>query len=379
MGILEKDVSIIKRTVNSFIKEQVVLAEQAQRGYVSNLSEDTAQTLKEKAQAIGFKALGAKKDWGGAELSLLDRTVIYEEAAQHRLGLFHPASDAFGEEVPIFLEHCTQDQIGKFVKPAVQQGNGCFIALWEENEDNHLERLTSTAVRDGDEWVINAHKSYIQKMENASFGVILVNCIEQNGVAKPTLFIVDLKDPFVKKETKLIDVMKTHDLFFNDVRFHDNRRIGVVGEGVQLIKQWLTDSQVLLGARCLGISTRALQYAQDYARLRITRGKPLAEFPSIRTMIAEGFVNLRAARLMIQDAATKVDNKEYDAAISAKMAKLIATDVASKIIDDALQIHGGAGFAGDIPIERWYKEIRFARLSLQKRETILEEIANLNL
>lgn len=379
--LVEKDLSILKKTVNLFVKEHVAAVEQSHKEYVKELSADVVNSLQEKARAVGLKALGVKKAWGGAGLSLLARTVIYEEASQHRLGLYHPAGDAFGEELPRFLEKCTQEQIETYVKPAVQQGTGCFIALWEEQEDNHIEKLTSTAVKNGDEWVINGQKSYLQKMEQSSFGVILVNCLnkEGEGEVKPTLFILEKGDPFEIKEKLLIDVQNTHDLIFKDVHIQDNRRIGAVGEGAQLMKHWLIESQILLGARCLGISEKALQYAKDYTKLRITRGKPLAEFPSIRTMIANGVMNLKAARLMVQEAARKVDNGEIDGAIDAKIAKLFAVDTAAKIIDDTFQIHGGAGFAGDLPIERWYKEIRLARLDIQKKETVLEEIARIHL
>jgi acyl-CoA dehydrogenase len=378
--LLKRELSILKNTVQSFVKENVATAEQSQRGYVKELSEEEVTSLQEKAKAAGFKALGAKKEWGGAGLSLYARTIIYEEAAQHRLGLYHPAADGFGEELPSLLDNCSPEQIEAYVKPAVNHGKGCFIALWEEQEDNHIEKITCNAVRSGDEWIINGHKSYIQKMEQASFGIILVKCLEDNGALKPTIYILEHNDPFEKKEMVLIDVQKTYDLTFKDFRIKDNRRIGTVGEGASLMKNWLAESQILLGARCLGISVKALEYAQNYAKIRITRGKTLSKFPSIRTMIANGFVNLNAARLMVQDAANKIDNGERDGAIAAQMAKLFATETAAKIIDDTLQIHGGAGFAGDLPIERWYKEIRIARVDLQKKETIIENIAgSLNL
>ncbi|HHW37386.1 MAG TPA: acyl-CoA/acyl-ACP dehydrogenase [Bacillales bacterium] len=373
--LAEKDLEILKKTVQSFITEQVAPLEHSQKEYVQIFSEDTVASLQEKAWSIGLKALGAKKEWGGAGLSLYDRSIIYEEAAQHRLGLYHPAGDAFGEELPRFLEKCTEEQIEKYVKPAVKQGKGCFIALWEEQEDNYIEKVNSQAVKKGNGWIINGTKAYVQKMEQASFGVILVNCIDDNGEKKPTLFILEANEATKIKETVLIDVQKTHDLVFDNLVADDSRRIGAVGEGEQLIKQWLIESQILLSARCLGISARALQYAKDYATIRITRGKPLAEFPTIRTMMVNGVVYLEAARLMVYDAAKIVDKGASDSANRVKMAKLFATDTAAKIIDDTLQIYGGAGFAGDFPMERWYKEIRLARLDLQKRETIIEDIA----
>ena len=373
--LAEKDLDLLKKTVQSFVAEKVAPLEQSQKEYVRKFSKDTVASLQEKARAAGLKSLGAKKEWGGAELSLYDRTMIYEEAAQHRLGFYHPAGDAFGEELPSFLEKCTQGQIEKYVIPAIEQGKGCFIALWEEHEDNYIEKLTCQAVKKGNGWLINGTKAYIQKMEQAGFGVILVNCLDDNGEKQPTLFILEADEASEIKEMVLIDVQKMHDLVFDEVLVDESRRIGAVGEGEELIEQWLTESQILLGARCLGISARALQYAKDYGKIRVTRGKPLAEFPTIRTMIANGIVNLEAARLMVYEAAKKVDQGASDAASSAKMAKLFATDTAAKVIDDTLQIYGGAGFAGDFPMERWYKEIRLARVDLQKKETIIEDIA----
>lgn len=162
--LLENEISTLKKTVSSFVKEQVVPKEQSQKEYLTELSQDAIASLQEMASSSGLRALGAKKEWGGAGLSLLARTVIYEEAAKHRLGLYHPAGDAFGEEIPSFLEKCTQEQIEHYILPAVRQGKGCFIALWEEHEDNWIEKLTGKAVKDGDDWVINGQKSYIQKM-----------------------------------------------------------------------------------------------------------------------------------------------------------------------------------------------------------------------
>jgi len=373
--IMERELSILKNSVKSFVKEYVLTAEQSQKDYLKELSEIEVASIQEKAKVAGLHALGAKKEWGGADLTLYARTIIYEEAAQHRLGLYHPAVDCFGSELPSLLENCTPKQIKKYVKPAVIQGKGCFIALWEEHEDNQMERITCHAVRSGDEWIINGHKSFIQKMDQSGFGIILVNCQEANNTLKPTIFILELNDPFKKKETILIDVQKNYNLIFNDLNINDNRRIGKVGEGASLMKKWLAESQILLSARCLGISIKALDYAQGYAKMRITRGKTLSEFPSIRTMIANGIMNLQAARLMVHDAANKIDNGEKDGLIDAQMAKLFSTETAAKIIDDCLQIHGGAGFAGDLPIERWYKEIRIARLDLLKKENIIENIA----
>lgn len=377
--LLEEDLLILKKSVQQLVKEYPDDLDPMNGTYRSNLPEETKTYLHKKAKSSGLWAFGAKEEWGGAGLSLYARTVLYEEAAKHRLGLYKLPSEAFGYEMPSFLENCTQEQVEAYVKPAIRDGKSCFLALWEEHEDNHMENLSCTAVKEGDEWVINGHKSYIQDFNQAHFGVILVNCVTGNGKKQPTLFILEPNEAFEIRETVLMDIQTSHHLSFHNFRLSDNKRIGQVGNGEKWMKKSLLKYQILLAARCVGVSAKALQYAKEYAEIRITRGKPLAEFPTIRNMIANGTINLQAARLMVQDAANKTDSLEKGWEIAAQMAKHFATEMASKIINDALQIHGGAGFAGDLPFERWYKEIRIARVNLQKSETIIENVATFTL
>lgn len=373
--LIDKELELLKRTVQSFIKESVVPAELSPGEYVKKLPEEVVSRLQKEAKSTGLQALGAKKEWGGAGLSVLARAILLEEAAQHRLGLYHPAGDAFGGEFPRFLERCSNEQIEWLVKPAINEGKGCFIALWEEHEDNYLENLTSSAIKDGNEWVLNGKKTYIQNLEQSAFGAVLVNCLLDNGESQPTLFLLELDDQINKQETVLIDVQTTHSISLKNYRVNDNQRIGNVGEGAELMKQWLAEAQILLGAKSIGVAAKAIEYGKQFAKIRITRGQPLAEFPSIRTMLAKAVITLQSARLMVQDAAKKVDTQASDSELAAQMAKLHATETAAKIIDDVLQIHGGTGYAGDLPIERWFKEIRIARLNLQKAETIIENVA----
>jgi acyl-CoA dehydrogenase len=374
--LAEEEMELLIRSIRSFVRETVVAAEQGTGSYLKTLPREVLNRLQRMAQGIGIQALGAKKVWGGAELSLFERTVLLEEASQHRFGIYHPAADAFGGEFPSFLEECNEQQIERFIKPAIKNGKGCFLAVWEDQEDNHLERLSTSAVHDGNGWLVNGHKSYIQNLEQAAFGVILVNCQMENGEYKPTLFLLELDENLEMTKTDLIDVQTTVRIRFKNYKLSDSQRISAIGEGEAFIKNWLAESQILLASRCIGISVKALEYGKQYANSRITRGKLLSEFPTIRTMLAKGNINLQSARLMVQDAAKKADKRAKGWELAAQMAKLQATETASKIIDDVLQIHGGSGFAGDLPIERWYKEIRIARLNLLKSETIIENIAD---
>lgn len=370
--LIEKELEILKKTVQLFISEKVIAAEMSFKKY---LPQDVLMSLKDDAHNIGLYGLFAKKEWGGHGLSFVAKTILMEEAAKHRFGLYHPAADAFGSDFPSFLEKCSAEQMEKYVKSALEQGKSCFVALWEEHEDNDIEKLNTVAIKDEDGWVIHGQKVYIQNLNQSSFGVILVNCQLDNGEQNPTLFILDSTDGLELKETVLMDTQTTHSLSLENYRISDEQRIGAVGEGVILLKQWLAESQVLLAARSIGVAKHALDYGVKYAKRRITRGKPLAEFPTIRNLLAKAAITLQSVQLMVLDAARKVEAQEIDCTLSAQIVKLHATEAVSKVIDDVLQIHGGAGFAGDLPIERWYKEIRIARLDLQKEESIIENVA----
>ncbi|HHW37334.1 MAG TPA: acyl-CoA dehydrogenase family protein [Bacillales bacterium] len=368
--VTESNLSTLKRTVRSLVKDHVYPVD---RNGVQ-FSDEITKELQQKGKQSGLWLMGTKKELGGAGLSFYDRSVLFEEQVQHRFGLSKPAGLAFGNDLPSFLEKCTSEQVDKFIKPAVQSGNGCFVGVWEEIENNNIGQLVTTATKEGDYWVINGEKSYVANVDKANFGVVLAHCIHENEV-KPTLFIINKDESIIVKDTMLIDVQKVSQLTFNSYKLHDSQRIGDVGEGVSLINQWLTESQLEIAAKCIGIGKKALNLGIDYAKLRITRGKPLAEFPTIRTMIARSATELESARQLVGSAAKKLDEHDRNAFTLVAMAKLHATEVASKIIDNIFQIHGGMGFSGDAPLERWYKELRILRLNYIGSETLIEQIA----
>lgn len=369
--VTENNLASLKRTVRSIVKEHVYSIDR--NG--DQFSQEVTEQLQQKGKQAGLWLMGTKKEWGGAGLSQYSRSVLIEEQVQHRYGLSKPAGLAFGVDLPSFLEKCTPEQVEKYIIPTVQTGNGCFIAVWETFENNNLTQLSCTAKKEQDYWVIDGEKSYVSNVDEADFGVILVNCIDDRNEGKPTLFILEKDDIIKMEETKLMDVQKVNTLSFNNFKLLDSQRVGEVGEGASLINQWLIESKLEIAAKCIGIGQEALKLGIDYAKLRITRGQPLAEFPTIRTMIARSGTELEAARQLVRSAAKKLDEHEKNAATIVSMAKLHATEVASKIVDNVFQIHGGMGFSGDAPLERWYKELRILRLNYVSSETLIEQIA----
>lgn len=373
--LLKPELEDIKRNLSSILCEISKDAETSIRGK-NDQSKEVVERFKQVVDEYGLHGFEGKGERGGAKLSLFDRTVLVEEASKHSFGLYHPAADVFGGVLPSFLAECTDEKLDNLVKSSLRTGKGCFIAVWEEGEDSNLDNLTTEAIRDTDGWIINGKKTYVQNLNTSDFGIVLVNCKLENGEVKPTIFLLDTVNQLEIENATLIDVHSTHSIIFNEVRIYDDQRIGEIGDGMNLIKKWLAETQILLAAKCLGVCVQAIEYGNHFAKKRITRGKTLAEFPTIRNMIGKAFISLQSARLIVRDAAKKVDNKNEDWELIAQMAKLQATETASRVVDDVLQIHGGAGFAGDLPIERWYKEIRIARVNHLKSETIIENVAS---
>jgi acyl-CoA dehydrogenase len=203
------------------------------------------RALQGKAKDLGLWFLGAKREWGGSGLSLFQQVVLYEQASQHRLGLFFPGGGAFGLSVPSFLERGTTEQLEKYVKPSIQSGNGCFVAVWEPDESSDLQNLKCKAVKKGDHWIIEGLKSYVLHAKSADFGIVLVHCLTEDGTEKPTLFIVGQNQCNKMVEQSLVDVLPSYQITFRNCMVDDRNRIGEVGEGYRLIEQWLTEVQLL--------------------------------------------------------------------------------------------------------------------------------------
>ena len=149
----------------------------------------------------------------------------------------------------------------------------------------------------------------------------------------------------------------------DNVRVPVENRIGEEGQGFELGQKWLTVGRVKgHGARCVGIAQRALEMAMDYARHRVTFGQPLADRQAVQFMIADSAIEIRAARLMVYETAWKADQGK-DVRNDSYMTKIFCTEMASRVVDRAIQIHGGVGLTQELPLEYWYRQLRSIRIT----------------
>jgi acyl-CoA dehydrogenase len=373
--LLSSDLQMLQRNVRSFVKNFVLPAEQNQRRGNEEFGSEVVNPLRRRAREMGLWGLGVKKEWGGAGLSMFEQVVLLEEAVQHDHGFYSPCLGAFGPEFPAFLEQCTDEQNEKYIKPAIQSGSGVFVAIWEDVESNNLENIQCYAKKSEDHWILNGVKSYIANLQDAKVGVVLANGLLDSPKTLPTLFMIE-KDSFADlKDIRLMNVRSAYAAVLKDCRVDDGHRIGEVGEGIKIMSSWIAESQIYLAAKGIGIAKKALGMTKNYILSRVTRGKVLADFPAVQTMMAESIAELKASRFLVWDAALCFDQNAAERNQSARIAKLIAVDAAFHIIDRCLQLHGGAGFSRDLPFERWYKELRIARSVVENSITLQQKIA----
>lgn len=219
-----------------------------------------------------------------------------------------------------------------------------------------------TAVKDGDHWVLNGEKVFITNGNEADFAMVFAVTDKEKGAnGGVTCFLVDRDMGWRSEYIQTMGEWGPASLVFEDVRVPEVNILGELGKGFSLGMKWIGQGRWLIPARAVGASERLLQMAMDYAKTRVTFGKPIAERQAIQWMIADSNVEIEATRWLVLHAAwlseTGKDNRHY-----ASIAKLYGSNMANRVVDRVLQIHGGMGYTKELPIERWYREMRLWRI-----------------
>lgn len=352
-----------RQTTRRFMREEVRPAEDKVPHDAYELPADLLEPLRKKAKDIGLWAVRSPAEYGGGGLGLEASTVFSEEAARCKMGAYIPACGATGSNVPAPILLGTREQIEKFAVPAIRDGAKNFIAISEPSGGSDPARSIRTrAVRKGDRYIINGSKLWISGAKSAKWGLVFARTGDQGDRAGITCFIVDGKPKgMTMREVPVIRAWPTYEITFENVEIPVEHRLGEEGQGFALCERWLVENRVPYAAGCIGIAQEALEIAISWARERRAFGSTLAEKQSIQWMIADSDMELRAARLLVQDAARKCDaNQSFK--VEASICKVVATETAGRVVDRCLQILGGMGLAKEMPLERWYREMRIKRI-----------------
>ncbi|MBN2233161.1 MAG: acyl-CoA dehydrogenase [Deltaproteobacteria bacterium] len=323
-----------------------------------------AETVKQMGE-LGLLGVTVAPEYDGAGMSNICYAIAIEEISRHcaSTGIIMSVNNSLACE-PIKL-FGTEAQKKKYLADmASGRKLGC-LGLTESNAGSDAANVQTTAVLDGDEWVINGRKIFITNGGEADYCVLIASTDKAKGHRGISAFIVDLDNPGFSigtLEDKLgIRGSSTAELVFEDCRIPKDNLLGEQGKGFKIALITLDGGRIGVAAQALGIARAAIEDATAYAKERVQFGKPIAELQAIQWMIADLSTEYEAARLLVHRAAWLKDNK-LPYSKEAAMGKLMASEVAMKAATKGIQILGGYGYTTDYPLERYFRDAKITEI-----------------
>lgn len=361
---LSDEQTMIVDTVRRFVRDEIRPLEAELDPDADSLPSPDHERLVSKVREMGFYGLDIPAEYGGPGLDLTTRTLMAIEMSQHRAGLYAPCYNTFGGAGLAQLYEATEEQKERYLYPTLRGEKSGFFGLTEPSGGSDPGRAIQTrAERDGAEWVLNGSKLYISGADKADFGLLFARTGEpgRDGV---TAFIVETSWPGFHVR-RIVHTLRSAryatEIHLEDLRVPDANVLGEVNKGFGIANDRLSRQRVPYAAGCIGVAVAAHEMAISWAKERETFGAVLASRQAVQWMLVDNEVDLRTARWLTLEAAQRADRGE-PFRTEAALAKLVASEAASRVVDRAIQIHGGIGVTKDLPLERWYREMRIRRI-----------------
>jgi acyl-CoA dehydrogenase len=361
---LPDELQLLREQVRRFVREELIPLEQRIDPDAPDIPEEDFRRLSAKTKAAGLWALGAPEEYGGGGLDTFSMCVLLEEMSQHRMGLYNTGCGVFGRNPPPAIWAGTEAQIAKYAVPTIREGWETFFAITEPaGGADPAGAIQTRAERRGDHWVLNGRKVFISRAHDAPWGLVFARTDRAKGRAGISCFIVEKGTPgFSARNIRTIRTASVpNDVVFEDCHLPAENLVGAEGQGLDLAFDLLVKQRFPYAACNLGVAVAAHRMAIAHAKQRVTFGQPLSQRQAIQWMLADAEVELRAARWLIWEGAWKADRGE-DTRVEASIAKLYSSEMLGRVVDAAVQIHGGYGVSKEFPLERWYREARVRRI-----------------
>jgi acyl-CoA dehydrogenase len=326
----------------------------------NGLSPEAHREIADRVRELRLNAINMPAEWGGQGLGVLDQVLVQEELGQLTNALW----DAVWRPANA-LRACTPEQRDEYLIPAIRgERRDCF-AVTEAGAGSDPSLIETTARRVDGGYRIDGEKWFVTVGDVADFLIVLAMVLPER---EPTLFLVD-------KDTPGVRVLRTprymhtfvyeHPEFgFEDARVPETAVLGAVGEGYDLTRDWFVEERLMIAARTVGAAERALRAAVDFAGGREQFGAPIIDYQLIQGMVADSVVDIATNRALVRQVAWEADQGLDRRLLHGKAAvvKLAASEAAGRVVDRALQIHGGRGYMRENPCERLYRDLRVDRI-----------------
>jgi acyl-CoA dehydrogenase len=350
----------IRDTARQFITREVLPLEQEalrrERAHRPGLERSELVELRQKARKFGFWGLSTPERYGGMDLPAVVQSLVWTEVGRTFVQF------TFGGEADNILYEANADQQREYLIPTIEGERISCFAITEPGAGSDAANIRLSARRDGDDWILNGEKTFITNGNDADFAIVVAVTDREKGArGGATAFLVDRAMGWRSEFIATMGEGGPASLIFEDVRVPSRNILGELGQGFDLGMRWIARGRYLIPSTALGIAERALGMAIGYANTRETFGRPIGTNQAIQWMIADSEVELEAARWLVLRAAWTVD-QGGDPRHASSIAKLYGAGMVNRVVDRVLQIHGGMGYTRELPIERWYRQVRLMRI-----------------
>lgn len=359
-GLFSEEHDIFRESVRRFVETEIL---------PHRVAWEKAGTAPEevwrKAGAAGMLCCDVPEAYGGAGGDFLYNVIVNEEMTAAGGG--GPAFSGSSDIVAPYFMHFASEELKRKWLPRMVSGEAIgAVGMTEPSAGSDLQAIRTTAVRDGDEYVINGQKVFIS---NGSQGHVLVLACKTDPEARGrgiSLIVVEADRPGYVKGRMLEKIGRkaqdTAELFFSDVRVPVSNLIGGEGQGFSMLMQVLAQERLSSAVRAMATAERALQWTVDYVKEREAFGKKLSQFQNTQFLLADLWAENRVHRVFVDDCIRRHLNGELTA-VEAAVAKLRASENEGRVVDQCLQLFGGWGYMWEFPIARAYADARVDRIS----------------
>lgn len=361
-----------RRSLRRFIERELMPFERR------DMSEADREEIMRKAKDAGFWLLDVPEALGGQGLGLAGMSVFWHEISRTTAV---PARDhsLFGPVPGPILLSLTGAQKQYYLDPVLMGNKRTCFAQTEPDAGADPASMRTRAVRTGADYIINGTKRFITHADKADFAQVMAVTDPAKGARGGiSCFLVDMDTPGVtitaKHQTMMGDT--PCEIVFDNVRISADNRVGEEGEGFANAQRWLSEGRIRHGARACGVAERCLDMALDYTKQRKTFGEPLSEKQGVQWILADCFTELHATKLMVRDAAAKLDAGE-DARTETFMVKVYGDEMGFRVADRCLQLHGGIGLTTALPLEKLWRDQRSFMITEGPTEVLRTALAKL--
>ncbi|MBU0664553.1 MAG: acyl-CoA dehydrogenase family protein [Proteobacteria bacterium] len=335
-----------------------------QRAELDEKDEFPRAILGEMARADLF-GVPIPEEYGGFGGGCLDIVLALEQLGRGCIGVGTAFAASSLGIYPILIAG-SQEMREKYLPDVASGKKFAAFGLTEANAGSDASGIQTTAVLDGDEWVLNGTKQWITNGGEAQIYTVVAITDRSKGARGASMLVVEEGDPGFScgpKEKKMgIRASSTTELIFKDCRIPKDRLIGRKGTGFITVMKTLDSSRPGIAALGLGLAQGALDEAASYAKQRVQFGKPIMAFQAVQHMLADMAIQLEAARALVYGAARHIDAHPNNMSKVSSMCKVFATDMAMKVATDAVQVMGGYGYMREYPVEKMMRDAKILQI-----------------